>query len=46
LTYSEGCIDKAEQLDGKPVTPPTEAGGLTFAHVAGPAGNVMGIYTD
>jgi predicted enzyme related to lactoylglutathione lyase len=46
LTYSEGYLDKAEQLDGKLVTPPTEAGGLTFAHVADPAGNVMGIYTD
>jgi predicted enzyme related to lactoylglutathione lyase len=46
LTYSEGYLDKAEQLDDKLVTPPTEAGGLTFAHVADPAGNVMGIYTD
>jgi predicted enzyme related to lactoylglutathione lyase len=46
LTYSEGYLDKAEQLDGKLVTPPTEAGGLTFAQGADPAGNVMGIYTD
>jgi hypothetical protein len=46
LTYSEGYLDKTEQLDGKLVTPPTEAGSLTFADVAAPAGNVMGVYTD
>ncbi|HEX5993404.1 MAG TPA: hypothetical protein VFY70_12605 [Thermomicrobiales bacterium] len=30
----------------KLVTPPTESGGLTFVHVADPAGTVIGIYTD
>ena len=37
-------LDKAVQLGGRVVVPPTEAGGVTFAHFADPAGNITGIY--
>lgn len=37
-------LDKAERLGGHTIVPPTEAGAVTFALLADPAGNVTGIF--
>lgn len=40
------AAEKAEQLGGKVVNPPTTTpNGLTFAHLLDPAGNHIGVYT-